>query len=329
MPQLIPRIAITPGEPAGIGPDLCALLSHTAFPCELVLYADPDLLMNRAQQLGITLELKPVDFSKPASIPTPGQLSVQSVKLRQSVIAGRLNVDNAGYVLESLTLAAQACSNGLCQALCTGPIHKSIINQAGITFSGHTEFLGELTGGTPVMMLASPTMRVALLTTHIPLRAVADQVTAQRLKTVLGILHHDLRIRFGLADPRIIVCGLNPHAGEDGHLGTEEIEIIEPTLNQLKQQGMTLIGPLPADTVFTAHNLQHCDAVLAMYHDQGLPPLKQTGFGKAVNITLGLPIIRTSVDHGTALDLAATGNIDTGSFQLAIELASKLATHRV
>lgn len=327
MSQLIPRIAITPGEPAGIGPDLCVLLSRTALPCELVLYADPELLMNRAQQLGVTLGLKPVDFSKPASISAPGQLSVQPVKLSQPVIAGSLDAKNANYVLESLTLATQACSSGLCQALCTGPIHKSIINQAGIAFSGHTEFLGELTRGTPVMMLASPTMRVALLTTHIPLRAVADQVTPQRLKTVLNILHHDLRTRFGFDDPRIIVCGLNPHAGEDGHLGTEEIEIIKPTLDQLTQQGMTLIGPLPADTVFTAHNLQDCDAVLAMYHDQGLPPLKQTGFGKAVNITLGLSIIRTSVDHGTALDLAATGNIDTGSFQLAIELATKLANN--
>jgi 4-hydroxythreonine-4-phosphate dehydrogenase len=329
MPQLIPRIAITPGEPAGIGPDLCALLSHTEFPCELVLYADSELVINRAQQLGITLELKPVDFSQPASISLPGQLSIQPVKLKKSVTAGRLDIGNANYVLESLTLATQACTSELCQALSTGPIHKSIINQAGIAFSGHTEFLGELTGGTPVMLLVSPSMRVALLTTHIALRDVANQVTPARLKTVLGILHHDLRTRFGIANPRIIVCGLNPHAGEDGHLGTEEIDIIKPTLDQLKQQGMTLIGPLPADTVFTAHNLQHCDAVLAMYHDQGLPPLKQTGFGKAINITLGLPIIRTSVDHGTALDLVATGNIDTGSFQLAIELAIKMANNRV
>lgn len=329
MPQLIPRIAITPGEPAGIGPNLCVLLSNTEFPCELVLYADPELLINRAQQLGIALELKPVDFSQPASISIQGQMSIHPIKLKQPVTAGRLDVDNANYVLEALTLATQACINGMCQALCTGPIHKSIINQAGIAFTGHTEFLGELTGGSPVMMLASPTMRVALLTTHIALRDVANLVTATRLKTVLGILHHDLRTRFGIADPRILVCGLNPHAGEEGHLGTEEIEIIEPTLAQLRQQGMTLNGPLPADTVFTVHNLQHCDAVLAMYHDQGLPPLKQTGFGKAVNITLGLPIIRTSVDHGTALDLATTGNIDTGSFQLAIELATKMANHSV
>ncbi|MEE9413466.1 MAG: 4-hydroxythreonine-4-phosphate dehydrogenase PdxA [Methylococcales bacterium] len=325
----MPRIAITPGEPAGIGPDLCALLSSTVFPCELVLYADPELLMSRADQLGIRLQLKPVDFSTPPSIPTPGQLSVQAVNLKQSVIAGKLDVENASYVLETLTLATQACTSGLCQALCTGPVHKSIINQAGIAFSGHTEFLGELTGGTPVMMLASPTMRVALVTTHIALRDVANQVTPARLKTVLSILNDNLRTRFGIADPRIMVCGLNPHAGEDGHLGTEEIEIIKPTLEQLKQQGMTLIGPLPADTVFTAHHLQNCDAVLAMYHDQGLPPLKQTGFGKAVNITLGLPIIRISVDHGTALDLAATGNIDTGSYQLAIELAIKMANHNV
>ncbi len=325
MSQIIPRIAISPGEPAGIGPDLCALLSRTAFSCELVVYADPDLLMTRAHQLGIALELKPVDFSKPASISPAGQFSVQAIKLKKSVTAGNLDVNNASYVLEALTHATQACSSGLCQALCTGPIHKSIINQSGIAFSGHTEFLGELTGGTPVMMLASPTMRVALLTTHIALRDVANQVTSARLKTVLDILYDDLRSRFGIVDPCIIVCGLNPHAGEDGHLGTEEIDIIEPILNQLRQQGMALVGPLPADTVFTEHNLQGCDAVLAMYHDQGLPPLKQTGFGKAVNITLGLPIIRTSVDHGTALDKAATGNIDTGSFQLAIELAIQMA----
>lgn len=329
MSKLIPRVAITPGEPAGIGPDLCVLSSQTPFLCEPVVYVDPELLTKRAQQLGVPLQLNLVDFSKPASIPEPGQLSIQPVKLNTSVTAGLANVSSASYVLESLTQATNACMNGLCDALCTGPIHKGIINEAGIEFSGHTELLGELTSGTPVMMLASPSMRVALLTTHIPLRDVANQVTAERLNSVLEILHHDLRSKFGFANPRIIVCGLNPHAGEGGHMGLEERDIIEPALNQLRQQGMTLIGPLPADTVFTPHHLQQCDAVLAMYHDQGLPPLKQTGFGKAVNITLGLPIIRTSVDHGTALDLAGTGEIDSGSFEVAIELATKLATNSV
>ncbi len=329
MSKLIPRVAITPGEPAGIGPDLCVLSSQTPFLCEPVVYADPELLTNRAQQLGVPLKLNLVDFSIPASIPEPGQLSIQPVKLNSSVTAGLANVSSASYVLESLTQATNACMNGFCDALCTGPIHKGIINEAGIEFSGHTEFLGELTGGTAVMMLASPSMRVALVTTHIPLRDVANQVTAERLKLVLEILHHDLRSKFGFENPRIIVCGLNPHAGEGGHMGLEERDIIEPVLNQLRQQGMTLIGPLPADTVFTPHHLQQCDAVLAMYHDQGLPPLKQTGFGNAVNITLGLPIIRTSVDHGTALDLAGTGKIDSGSFQVAIELATQLANNNI
>ncbi len=327
MSDLIPRIAITPGEPAGIGPDLCVMSSHTEFQCQPVLYCDPELILSRARQLDISVDLQRVDFSSPAYIPAPGQLFVEPVKLETTVIAGVADPGNAGYVLEALTQATHACLSGNCQALCTGPIHKGIINQAGIQFSGHTEFLGELSGGTPVMMLASPAMRVALLTTHIPLQDVAKQVTEARIKQVLSILHQDLVNRFGLANPRILVCGLNPHAGEGGHMGREEVDIIEPALAQLRQQGMLLIGPLPADTVFTPHHLQQCDVVLAMYHDQGLPPLKQTGFGKAVNVTLGLPIIRTSVDHGTALDLAATGKIDTGSFQVAIELATSLANN--
>jgi 4-hydroxythreonine-4-phosphate dehydrogenase len=212
----------------------------------------------------------------------------------------------------------------VCQALCTGPIHKGIINDAGIPFSGHTEYLGELCTGTPVMMLVSPSMRVALLSTHIPLRDVADSISQQRIVEVLEIINHDLRHRFALNKPRILVCGLNPHAGENGHMGTEEIDIIEPALQQLRQQGMQLIGPVPADTAFTPHMLEQCDAVLAMFHDQGLPPLKHTGFGQAVNITLGLSIIRTSVDHGTALDLAGSGNIDSGSFISAIQQACDL-----
>ncbi len=325
MPELVPRIAITPGEPAGIGPDLCVLLSQTTFQCQPILYCDPELIKSRAEQLGMTVTLNRVNFSEPAIIPSPGHLNVEPVRLDNKVRPGIADSANARYILDSLTQASSACMKGACQALVTGPIHKGIINQAGIPFSGHTEFLGELTGGKAVMMLVSPTMRVALLTTHIPLRDVVNQIKTERLNSVLTVLHQDLICQFGISKPRILVCGLNPHAGEDGHIGSEEIDIIKPALAQLREQGMTLMGPLPADTVFTPHLLKQCDVVLAMYHDQGLAPLKQTGFGKAVNVTLGLPIIRTSVDHGTALDLAGTGKIDTGSMQLAIELATRLA----
>jgi len=329
MSEYIPRIAISPGEPAGIGPDLCVLFAQTSAQCQPVLYCDPELIEARAQQLGLSVSLSRIDFSRPATIPAPGQLSIEPVALAHSVSAGSASPANADYVLDALSRATTACHSGSCQALVTGPIHKGVINQAGIEFSGHTEFLAQMTGGTPVMMLTSPSMRVALLTTHLPLRAVPEQVTVERLTSVLSILHRDLISCFKIAEPRILVCGLNPHAGEGGHMGTEEVDIIEPALMQLRQQGMTLIGPLPADTAFTPRQLEQCDAVLAMYHDQGLPALKQTGFGKAVNVTLGLPIIRTSVDHGTALDLAATGHIDTGSFEAAIELATRLAgNHR-
>ncbi len=327
MPDIIPRVAVTPGEPAGIGADLCVLLSQSEFQCQPVIYCDPVLIKSRAQQLGFSVNLSSVDFTKPAIRPATGQLFVVPVSVSNPVKTGIIDPINSSYVLDALTQATHACMNGDCHSLATGPIHKAVINDAGIEFSGHTEFLGELTGGTAVMMLASPSMRVALLTTHIPLSRVVEHITGERLRTVLSILHQELKSRFGIADPRILVCGLNPHAGEGGHLGREEIEIIEPTLEQLRQQGMTLIGPLPADTVFTPQHLQQCDVVLAMYHDQGLPPLKQTGFGQAVNVTLGLPIIRTSVDHGTALDLAGTGAIDTGSLKVAIDLATKLASN--
>lgn len=327
MSEFIPRIAITPGEPAGIGPDLCVMLAQSALQYQPVLYCDPEVIISRADQLGLLIKLTQIDFSTPASLPEQGQLFVQSVSLDKPVKAGMTNPENACYVLDALGQGTKACMRGLCQALVTGPIHKGVINQSGIEFTGHTEFLGDLTGGTPVMMLTSPLMCVALLTTHIPLRDVPDQVTTERLTSVITIIHRDLTSRFGIINPRILVCGLNPHAGEGGYIGVEEVEVMESVLEQLKQQGMKLIGPLPADTAFTPHCLERCDVVLAMYHDQGLPPLKQTGFGRAVNVTLGLPIIRTSVDHGTALDLAATGNIDTGSFKEAIELAARLASN--
>jgi 4-hydroxythreonine-4-phosphate dehydrogenase len=236
-------------------------------------------------------------------------------------------VANAAYVLDTLRIATRACLSGELAGLVTGPVHKGIINEAGIAFSGHTEFLAELSGGHPVMMLAAGALRVALATTHLPLRAVADAITAPTLERVCRILDHDLRTRFGMAAPRILVSGLNPHAGEGGHLGREEIEIIEPVLNALRAQGLNLIGPLPADTLFTRERLQQADAVLAMYHDQGLPVLKYAGFGEAVNITLGLPLIRTSVDHGTALDLAGTGRAHVGSLHHAVLMAHTMATH--
>jgi 4-hydroxythreonine-4-phosphate dehydrogenase len=258
-----------------------------------------------------------------------GSLYVWDTPLGAKVEPGQLNSDNAHYVLQTLTRAGQGCLDGHFAGMITAPVHKGVINEAGIAFSGHTEFLAEL-NHTPqvVMMLATHGLRVALVTTHLPLRDVADAITPERIRRVARILDHDLRTKFGISQPRILVCGLNPHAGEGGHLGREEIEIIEPTLAQLRDEGINLIGPLPADTLFTPKHLEHCDAVLAMYHDQGLPVLKYKGFGAAVNITLGMPIIRTSVDHGTALDLAATGKIDCGSLQVALETAYQMAASR-
>lgn len=246
------------------------------------------------------------------------------------MISGQLSKANAAYVLQTLTRAAHGCLDGSFAGLITAPVHKGIINEAGMPFSGHTEFLADLTA-TPqvVMMLATQGLRVALVTTHLPLKDVANAITAERLQRVTRILHADLRDKFGIAKPRILVCGLNPHAGEGGHLGREEIDVIEPVLQQLRAEGMQLIGPLPADTLFTPKHLEHRDAVLAMYHDQGLPVLKYKGFGAAVNVTLGLPIIRTSVDHGTALDLAGTGRIDCGSLQVALETAYEMAQSRL
>jgi 4-hydroxythreonine-4-phosphate dehydrogenase len=318
----IPRLALTPGEPAGIGPDLAVLLAQQPQPAEIVAVADPELLLQRARQRGVPLQLRELDLSAAPQVNAPGTLSVLPVPLATPAVAGSLDPANAPYVLETLRRATALCQQQHCAALVTGPVHKGVINDAGIPFTGHTEFLAALTG-TPrvVMMLATPGLRVALATTHLPLRAVADAITPPLLREVLGILHHDLHTKFGIAQPRILVCGLNPHAGEGGHLGREEIEVIEPVLETLRGTGMHLVGPLPADTLFTPRHLQHADAVLAMYHDQGLPVLKHKGFGQAVNITLGLPIVRTSVDHGTALELAGNGAVDLGSLQYAIEVA--------
>jgi 4-hydroxythreonine-4-phosphate dehydrogenase len=321
------RFAVTAGEPAGIGPDLCLMLAKDSQPEILVVIANRDLLLQRAAQLGLSIKVQAVSPTAWPEQPAPaGTLYVWDTALHGQVTAGQLDSRNAAYVLETLTRAAQGCLDGLFAGMITAPVHKGVINDAGIPFSGHTEFLAELTA-TPqvVMMLATHGLRVALVTTHLPLKDVAAAITGERLQRVARILHRDLVKKFGIARPRILVCGLNPHAGEGGHLGREEIDIIEPALAQLRSEGLDLVGPLPADTLFTPKYLQHCDAVLAMYHDQGLPVLKYKGFGAAVNVTLGLPIIRTSVDHGTALDLAGSGQIDTGSLAVALETAYEMA----
>lgn len=318
------RIAITPGEPSGIGPDIVLQAAQRDRDCEWVVVADPQLLRERAAILRLPINIREVDWNVAPSSAAAGELIVVPITLLQPVIAGKLNFANAGYVLASLDAAIELCVNGRCQALVTGPIQKSIINDAGVAFTGHTEYLAEKAGCDVVMMLATEGLRVALATTHLPLAQVPAAITTQGLRQVIKILQRDLVEKFGLASPRILVCGLNPHAGEGGHLGREEIEIIEPLLNDLRAQGLNLVGPLPADTLFQPKYLDGADAVLAMYHDQGLPVLKYKGFGKAVNITLGLPYIRTSVDHGTALDLAGTGEADCGSLDTALKYASNL-----
>ncbi|MEO1830347.1 MAG: 4-hydroxythreonine-4-phosphate dehydrogenase PdxA [Pseudomonas sp.] len=323
------RLAITAGEPAGIGPDLCLMLAQQPASCERVVIADPQLLEQRAAQLGLRVELQPFDPDALPAAQAAGQLSVLPVSLAAECRPGELNRANAAYVLDTLRLAGAGALNGTFDAIVTAPVHKGIINDAGVPFSGHTEFFAEQTATEQVvMMLACPGLRVALATTHLPLRQVADAITGPLIERVMRILHNDLLSKFGIATPRILVCGLNPHAGEDGHLGREELDVIIPALQRLRAEGMQLIGPLPADTLFTPKHLEQADAVLAMYHDQGLPVLKHKGFGNAVNITLGLPIIRTSVDHGTALDLAGTGQANPGSLQVALDTAIQMIAAR-
>lgn len=322
-----PRIALTPGEPAGIGPDLCVQLAQEKQTCELVAIADPDLLEQRAQKLGLSLSLHQFDPNSPPQPRDPGHLTLLPIAMSKPSVCGHLNTANSPYVLQTIRQAALGCLDQTFSAMVTAPVHKGIINEAGIRFSGHTEFIAEITGGTPVMMLATPGLRVALATTHLPLSQVSRAINTDSLSSVIRLLDRDLRQRFGITDPKILVCGLNPHAGEGGHLGREEIEIIEPTLERLRCEGIHLYGPLPADTLFTPKYLDHADAVLAMYHDQGLPVLKYKGFGQAVNVTLGLPIIRTSVDHGTALDLAGTGKADLGSLRFAVQTALDMILH--
>jgi len=323
------RIAVTPGEPAGIGPDLIVTLAQSKLQHEVVAIADPDMLRARAALLKLPLKIRVINFFEAPSPSAAGELAVLPIYLHEAVEPGKLNIANARYILKTLDAAIEGCSNHSFSALVTGPVHKSVINDAGIAFSGHTEYLADKTATEKVvMMLATEGLRVALATTHLPLKDVSAAINEKELIQVITILHRDLQLQFGIAQPKIYVCGLNPHAGEGGHLGREEIEIIEPTLNKLRAQGINLIGPLPADTLFTPKYLDHADAVLAMYHDQGLPVLKYKGFGHAVNITLGLPIIRTSVDHGTALDLAGTGKADLGSLRTALQYALDMVEAR-
>lgn len=323
---MAPLIAVTAGEPAGIGPDLCVQLARRRLPARVVVIADAGLLKSRARRLGVPLSIE--DFA-PAAKPKTGALSVYHIPLARPAVAGRLDPANSRCVLRTLEAAADGCRDGVFDAMVTAPLQKSVINDAGIPFTGHTEFLASRLGvGHVVMMLVGGGMRVALATTHLALKDVASNITRQGLERTLRVLRRDLVGQFGLAHPRILVAGLNPHAGESGFLGREEIEIIVPVLDKLRRAGFDLEGPLPADTLFHPRRLKNCDCVLAMYHDQGLPVLKHASFGAGVNVTLGLPIIRTSVDHGTALDLAGTGRAKMGSLIEAIKLAAVLAGNR-
>lgn len=321
----LPRIALTSGEPAGIGPDICLQLSDRALPTRLVCLGDPDLLAARRDMLGLATEIVCVASFDDARAHTAGQLQVLPVPLAETATAGQLNPNNAQAVLNMLDIATRACESGAADAIVTAPVQKSVINAAGIPFSGHTEYLADLTGTRRVvMLLAGQRLRVALATTHLPLAQVAAAIKADELGQTLAIMDADLRQRFGIARPRILVLGLNPHAGEDGVLGTEDRDIIRPAVQLARDNGIEVTGPVAADTAFTGDSLAHCDAVLAMYHDQGLPALKALEFGNIVNVTLGLPITRTSVDHGTALTLAGTGQAHHESLVKAIELALEL-----
>jgi 4-hydroxythreonine-4-phosphate dehydrogenase len=322
----LPVVVVTSGEPAGIGPDICLALAKHHVGARLAVLADHGLLADRARKLGARVALRDCDMVAHVGPHLVGSLQVLPVALRAPVAAGRLDVANAAYVLDLLRRGAALCSAGAAQALVTAPVQKSVISESGVAFSGHTELLAELTGAPlPVMLLASKSLRVALATTHLPLRAVPDALEPARLEQLLRIVHADLERRFGISHPRILVLGLNPHAGESGTLGGEERAIIEPVVRKLAADGLAISGPVSADTAFTPDSLARCDVVVAMYHDQGLPAIKALAFGEVVNVTLGLPIVRTSVDHGTALALAGTGTAREASLLAAVELAIELA----
>ncbi|MDR5611835.1 MAG: 4-hydroxythreonine-4-phosphate dehydrogenase PdxA [Arsenophonus sp.] len=315
-------IVLTPGEPAGVGPDLLIQLAQQNWPVRLVACADPDLLISRADQLGLELELTIYSPGTSNNNQAAKTLTVLPIKLPAPVKAGQLNKRNSTYVIETLSRACDGCMAGEFSALVTGPVHKGIINDAGIPFTGHTEFFADISKTKKVvMMLATETLRVALATTHLPLKQVPAAITFQSLQEVIYILNEELKSKFGIKTPAIYICGLNPHAGEGGHMGHEEIDTIIPVIEKLRHEGLQLYGPFPADTLFQPKYLNQADVILTMYHDQGLPVLKYQGFGHAVNITLGLPFIRTSVDHGTAIELAGSGQADVNSFITALKLA--------
>ncbi len=324
----VPRIVITSGEPAGIGPDACVILAQDDWQADLVVAADAALLAEIAVALGLPLTIEKYDPSRPIAAHRAGILRVMHIPTAQPVAAGELDPRNAAYVIEMLDRACDGCMNGEFAAMVTAPVQKSTLMDAGFAFTGHTEYLAARSrAALPVMMLQTTGLRVALVTTHMALADVPRAITAERLRATLRIVHTDLERHFGLSPPRIAVLGLNPHAGESGHMGREEIDVIHPVIRQLQAEGLNLRGPVPADTAFTPHFLATVDVVVAMYHDQGLPVIKHAGFGNAVNVTLGLPILRTSVDHGTALSLARTGSADTGSLRAALALAIDLAGH--
>jgi 4-hydroxythreonine-4-phosphate dehydrogenase len=326
-----PRLLITSGEPAGIGPDLIIKLSQLDHQYDLTILADPDLLLERANSLSTTVDIIDVSNTSDSNLKTQkNSLKVLPIKLRKSCAAGNLDVSNATYVLEMLDIATDECLSGNFNAVITAPIQKSVINDAGIAFSGHTEYFAERCDNAfPVMLLACPELRVALVTTHLALRDIPDAITTSRIEKTISIVIEEMTRHFGIEKPAITVCGLNPHAGENGHLGTEEITIINPVIKQFVDKGYKITGALPADTAFRLEQRQKTDVFICMYHDQGLPVLKTLGFGEAVNITLGLPIIRTSVDHGTALELAGSGKAQSDSLLAAIDMADKMARHQL
>ena len=325
---MMPLIAVTSGEPAGVGPELCLrLIERSAGAARLVILADRELMTERARALHFAGQLR--DWA-PGTAPSPGVLDVLHLPLAHAAHPGRLDPANSSYVLAMLDRAVDGCRSGEFAAMVTAPVHKGVINDGGVAFTGHTEYLAEKTGTAQVvMMLAGGGLRVALATTHLPLKDVSAAVTQQSLEQTLRILHAEMGRKYGIEKPRILVAGLNPHAGEGGYLGREEIEVITPVLDRLRAEGMALIGPLPADTMFTPPLLAQGDCVLAMYHDQGLTALKYASFGQGINVTLGLPIIRTSVDHGTALELAGSGRADPGSLFEAVAEAARMAARKV
>lgn len=321
----IPRILLTSGEPAGVGPDVLIQAIQQDWPADIIAIGDPELFASRARLLGLNLEVVECDLTADKAAHKSGHLRVFPIKLEADVIPGQLEMANSAYVIDTLHTAANACLYGQADAIATAPVQKSIINQAGIDFSGHTEFFAEISS-TPqtVMMFVIDNIRAALVTTHMPLLDVSKHITREKLVSVMKVLHSDLIKYFDIKDPTILVTGLNPHAGESGHLGTEEVEIISPILAELREQGVKVAGPVPADTAFLPDVIKQHDAILGMYHDQVLPVIKHIGFDKAVNVTLGLPFIRTSVDHGTALDIAGTGKSNPGSMIAAIQLAIEM-----